>query len=161
MITRCTISIVFAAFVATMLCADAARADNRADLKGDDCPDQMTFADDVVAPLLTEVVVPCAMVDSGLLGADCHDAAFYVVNQAGTLLCRLDVMVLGASTSTSTIDDSQPAAAPFHVSVVAPAMVSYVDLRIAPAGSVDLPRAVGPTLLGPADDYVSFSPRPS
>jgi len=165
MIIRFAISIVFAAFAATMLCATAARAEGRgdlkADLKGDDCPDQMTFADDGV-PLLTEVVVPCAMVDSGLLGADCHDAAFYVVNQTGTLLCRLDVMMLGVSTTTSTIDDSQPAAVSFHAGAFAHAVAAdVVEFRLAPAGSIDLPRAVGPSLLGPADDHVSFSPRPS
>lgn len=158
MITRFAISIVFATLVATMLCATSASAD--AGVKSDDCPDQMTFADDG-APLLTEVVVPCAMVDSGLLGADCHDAAFYVVNQTGTLLCRLDVMVLGLSTATSTIEGSQPASASVHVGVFVAAIASVVDIHFAPAGSIDLPRAVGPTLLGPADDHVSFSPRPS
>ncbi len=158
MTIRFALSIVVATCVATMLCANTAHA--AADFKSDDCPDQMTFADDAV-PLLTEVVVPCAVVDSGLLGADCHDAAFYVVNQTGTLLCRLDIMALGLSTASSSIDDGQPASASMHIGHLAAAVASVVEFHFAPAGSVDLPRVLGLNLLGPADDHVSFSPRPS
>jgi hypothetical protein len=36
-------------------------------------------------------VVPCAMVESGVLGPACADATFYVVTDAGVLLCSVDV----------------------------------------------------------------------
>ena len=36
-------------------------------------------------------IVPCAMVESGVLGAACADATFYVVTDAGVLLCTVDV----------------------------------------------------------------------
>lgn len=36
-------------------------------------------------------VVPCAMVESGVLGPACADATFYVMTDAGVLLCSVDV----------------------------------------------------------------------
>ncbi len=159
MTIRAAITLFVATLIATTLCATSARAEARD--KDLDCPDQMTLVEDGVVPALAEIVVPCAMVDSGVLGADCHDAAFYVVNQTGTLLCRLEIMVLGFSTSSASLDDSQPASATIHIGAVAAAVASVVDIGIGPPGITDLPRAAGAVLIGPADDHVSFSPRPS
>jgi len=136
----------------------------------DDC-DEMTRVvdvddagrDAVPGPELVEVVVPCAMVDSGALGPDCHDAAFYVVNPQGTLLCRVDVAVLGASTSTDTLEDGPPAT-PYASSghVLPPAAVVDVTLpRVPPPACHDVDAAVGPPGLDDGRDVAGFSPRPS
>jgi len=132
----------------------AARAD---DGGVEDC-DQST----VIEPDTVEVVVPCGLVDSGALGPDCHDAAFYVVNHQGTLLCRVDVAVLGANVPTSSIDDGPPADAPSPSSVMAPAAVTVaIDLQVLPARVDDVARAVGPPGLGGGIDVDGTRPRPS
>ncbi len=138
----------------------------------DDC-DEMTRVIDVDVydadreavggPELVEVVVPCAMVESGALGPDCHDAAFYVVNTQGTLLCRVDVAMLGTSTSTDTLEDGPPAtpyASGGHV--LPPAAVVDVTLpRVPPAACHDVDAAMGPPGLDGGRDVAGFSPRPS
>ena len=110
-----------------------------------------------------ELVVPCAMVESGALGPDCHDAAFYVVNPHGTLLCRIDVAMLGTSTSTDTLEDGPPAtpyASGGHV--LPPAAVVDVTLpRVPPAACHELDTTVGPPGLDGGRDVAGFSPRPS
>ncbi|HEY1099302.1 MAG TPA: hypothetical protein VGF99_10245 [Myxococcota bacterium] len=168
MTIRFAITIICAAFVATMFCAREAHAETRAargpahERHDDDCDEMTMVASDLEAPVVAEVIVPCAMVDSGMLGSDCHDAAFYVVNQAGTLLCRLDTMVLSANVASSSIDDGQPGSASVHVATAHAGIATVVDLTLPDiAGFIDLPRAVGPLLIGPADDHASFSPRPS
>lgn len=136
----------------------------------DDC-DEMTRVvdvdaverDAVVGPEFVEVVVPCAMIESGALGPDCHDAAFYVVNPQGTLLCRVDVAVLGASTATDTLEDGPPAtpyASGGHA--LPPAAVVDVTLpRVPPPSCDDVDAAVGPPGLDHGRDVAGFSPRPS
>lgn len=127
----------------------------------DDC-DDMTRVDDAV-PGLVEVVVPCAMVESGALGPDCHDAAFYVVNPQGTLLCRVDVAVLAVSHQSDTLEDGPPAtpyASGGHA--LPPAAVVDVTLpRVPPASCHDVDAAVGPPGLDGGRDAAGFSPRPS
>jgi hypothetical protein len=61
-------------------------------------------------------VLPCAMVESGLLGPACGDAAFYVVTQAGVLLCSVDVDVFGAQDTSLPTVERAPAAPPSSVS---------------------------------------------
>jgi hypothetical protein len=103
------------------------------------------------------------MVESGALGPDCHDAAFYVVNTQGTLLCRVDVAMLGTSTSTDTLEDGPPAtpyASGGHV--LPPAAVVDVTLpRVPPAACHDVDAAMGPPGLDGGRDVAGFSPRPS
>ena len=134
----------------------------------DDCDEMTRILDDaerdaVVGPELVEVVVPCAMIESGALGPDCHDAAFYVVNTQGTLLCRVDIAVLGASTSTDTLEDGPPAtpyASGGHA--LPPAAVVDVTLpRVPPPSCHDVDAAVGPPGLDDGRDAAGFSPRPS
>jgi hypothetical protein len=125
----------------------------------DDCP--QSRIDDAFEPQLAEVVVPCGLVESGALGPDCHDAAFYVVNSMGTLLCRLDVTVLSSSSSSNTIDDREPAAAPHPVGSPQPALPSVFELQWPAVAVVDVLRACGPASLFPADDHVHDDPRPS
>lgn len=146
------------AMFATCLCASWSSAAH-ADSQHDDCP--QSRIDDAFEPQLAEVVVPCGLVESGALGPDCHDAAFYVVNATGTLLCRLDVMVLSSSTSSNTIDDRAPASAPHPVGSMQPALASVFELHLPAVAVVDVPRACGPPPLLPADDHVHDDPRPS
>jgi hypothetical protein len=135
----------------------------------DDC-DEMTRAvdvddggRDVVGPELVEVVVPCAMIESGALGPDCHDAAFYVVNPQGTLLCRVDVAVLAVSHQTDTLEDGPPAT-PYASGGHALPPAAAVDVilpRVPPASCHDVDAAVGPPGLDHGRDVAGFSPRPS
>lgn len=129
-----------------------------ADNHDTDCPQSRI---DDFEPQLAEVVVPCGLVESGALGPDCHDAAFYVVNSMGTLLCRLDVMVLQSSASSNTIDDREPSAAPHPVGGAQPALASVFALQLPAIAIVDVLRACGPPSLFPADDHVHDDPRPS
>jgi hypothetical protein len=146
------------ALLTTCLCALwSSRA--HADTHDTDCP--QSRIDDAFEPQVAEVVVPCGLVESGALGPNCHDAAFYVVNSTGTLLCRLDVMVLSWSASSNTIDDRAPAAAPHPVGSIQPALASVCELHLPAIAVVDLPRACGPPLLLAADDHVHDDPRPS
>jgi hypothetical protein len=135
----------------------------------DDC-DEMTRVvdvdgdgDGVASPDVVEVVVPCAMVESGALGPDCHDAAFYVVNTQGTLLCRVDVAVLTVSQQSDTLEDGPPATP--HASgghALPPAAFVDVTLpRVPPPAVHDLAAAVGPPGLDDGRDVIGFSPRPS
>lgn len=143
-----------------------ANAESRA---GDDCADQMTRADlhtddapNAREPRVVEVVVPCAMVESGVLGADCHDAAFYIVNTQGTLLCRLDVAVLVTATTSDTLEDGPPAAPTAQsAALIAAASVEVRLPRIPPPSIVDITAPTGPPGLDGGRDVVGFSPRPS
>lgn len=137
----------------------------------DDCADQMTRADvnadtddapNAGEPRVVEVVVPCTMVESGVLGADCHDAAFYVVNTQGTLLCRLDVAVLVTAMTSDTLEDGPPAAPTSQsAALIAAATVEVTLPRVPPPAIVDITAATGPPWLGGGRDVVGFSPRPS
>ena len=122
----------------------------------EDC-DQSTIGE----PDTVEVVVPCGLVDSGALGPDCRDAAFYVVNHQGTLLCRVDVAVLGVNTHSSSVSDGPPAHAPQPSSALAPAIAVTVDLQVLPPRIDDVAPAVGPQGIGAGVDIDTSRPRPS
>jgi hypothetical protein len=111
----------------------------------------------------SDVVVPCALIDSGALGPDCHDAAVYVVTTHGTTLCRIDIATLASSRSTDTIDDGPPASSTTHGGhVLSPGTsVETSSPRIPRPGVFDVPAARGP--LGPdrGRDVVGFVPPPS
>lgn len=146
--------------VGLLVCSVAmgARADS-GDVEHDgveDC-DQST----VIEPDTVEVVVPCGLVDSGALGPDCRDAAFYVVNHQGTLLCRVDVSVLGVNTHSSSVSDGPPAHAPQPSSALAPAIAVTIDLQVLPARIDDVAHAVGPHGIGAGIDIDTSRPRPS
>jgi hypothetical protein len=110
-----------------------------------------------------DVVVPCAMIDSGALGPDCHDAAFYVVTTHGTPLCRIDLQTVASARSTDTIDDGPPASSTSpHGSALSPGTsVDTRSWRIPRSGVVELPAARGPRGLDGGRDVSGFVPRPS
>jgi hypothetical protein len=140
-----------------------ARADAGASLE--DCS-QTTSADvgdarSMAEPHSVEVVVPCAMVDSGVLGADCHDAAFYVVNQQGTLLCRIDVALLSTTAPASSIEHAPPTESTQPSSALGPAVIVTVELPLLPQRVDAVPRTVGPVGLGAGIDVGASRLRPS
>ena len=140
-----------------------ARADAGATLE--DCA-QTTSADvddgrSGAEPRSVEVVVPCAMVDSGVWGADCHDAAFYVVNQQGTLLCRIDVALLTTTAPASSIEQAPPTESTQPSSAPGPLAVVTVELPLLPQRVDSVPRAVGPIGLGAGIDVDASRLRPS
>ncbi len=51
----------------------------------------------------TEVVVPCALIDSGAFGMDCVDA-FYVLNPQGVTLCRVSLWSLVDADDTPALE---------------------------------------------------------
>ena len=142
----------------------------------DDC-DEMTLAserdrvddddddDDAAGPSFvhSDVVVPCALIDSGALGPDCHDAAVYVVTTHGTTLCRIDIATLASSRSTDTIDDGPPASSTTHGGhVLSPGTsVETSSPRIPRPGVFDVHAARGPLGLDRGRDVVGFVPPPS
>jgi hypothetical protein len=77
------------------------------------------------APVAHTGVVPCAMIESGLLGPACEDAAFYVVTQAGVLLCSVDLDTLAVQQSATPVVERAPApaAATFGGGLAANALV--------------------------------------
>lgn len=130
----------------------------------DDCDDMSVEAnDDDDAPDLSdrEVVVPCAMAESGALGPACTDAAFYVVNQHGTLLCRVELTMFTNATTTPIVEQAPaaPAGGP-HFSVVAALVPTLPPLPRA-AVFVDVDPVFAADLLGAADAHVYDRPRPS
>jgi hypothetical protein len=110
-----------------------------------------------------DVVVPCAMIDSGALGPDCHDAAIYVVTTHGTPLCRIDLATLAASRSADAIEDGPPASStsPGGWALSPGTCVETVSMRIPRPRVVELPAARGPHGLGRGRDVVACVPRPS
>ena len=55
-------------------------------------------------------VVPCAMVESGVLGPACADASFYVVTDAGVMLCTVDVDTFELAVAPARAVETAPAA---------------------------------------------------
>jgi hypothetical protein len=55
-------------------------------------------------------VVPCAMVESGVLGPACADASFYVVTDAGVMLCTVDIDTFSLTVAPARAVESAPAA---------------------------------------------------
>jgi hypothetical protein len=112
-----------------------------------------------------EVVVPCAMLDSGALGADCHDAAVYVVTTHGTPLCRLDLTTLAAASSRSTdrLEDGPSGSSPRPSGgVLGPAAFNdLATLSILPPAVAELPAPPGPRGLDRGRDVEGSFPRPS
>lgn len=108
-----------------------------------------------------EVVVPCALVESGALGPDCQDANFYVVNQTGTLLCRVDVAVFHVAAAAPVVEQA-PAAPAAGGAAVACAAVVDVDLLVPPPpGYFERAIVALQPGLAASDAHVSGRPRPS
>lgn len=75
-----------------------------------------------VTGAIEELILPCAMVESDLLGPWCVDAAFYLVTTSGTLLCRVSLPAVDiTSTSSPDLEDRDPAPAPQRIPLPAPA----------------------------------------
>jgi hypothetical protein len=134
------------------------------DARADDC-DEITPVDDArrveqPAPVRsTEVVVPCAAIDSGLVGADCADA-FYVLSPQGVTLCRVDLMAWTTADDTPSVqhDDVEV----HGVDGFAPAALLAMGpdpLRPPVARPVAAARVARDS--GPADAHRSGDPRPS
>jgi hypothetical protein len=132
--------------------------------RADDC-DDITPVDpahrvDAVPPLLAvDVVVPCAVLDNGLLGADCADA-FYVVNHQGTVLCRVDALAFAVDDDAPSWqrDDRPSVSSQAFAAVALPATVPTLP---SPPLLVSLTKASVLDDAGPADAHVFERPRPS
>lgn len=154
---------LLALFVALAV-AGSARADAAKDAKDasiDECDMSVEADADADAADKNDVVVPCAMADSGVLGDGCADAAFYVVNQHGTLLCRVELTLFTNASSAPAVDTAPaaPVAGP-SVSIVA-AVVPLLPELPPPGGFKETARLGTGTLLGAADAHLSDRPRPS
>jgi hypothetical protein len=59
-------------------------------------------------------IFPCALAESGELGAACADVAFYVVTPGGVLLCQIevDLLIAGSSTNIERAPTGLPGAPP-------------------------------------------------
>ena len=141
-----------------------ARAEANKDAGVDDCDDislEVGVEAEVEAADDKDVVVPCAMADSGALGDGCADAAFYVVNQHGTLLCRVELAVFTNASSAPAVDTAPaaPVAGP-SVSVVA-AVVPLLPELPPPGGFKETSRLGEGDLLRAADAHLYDRPRPS
>jgi len=130
--------------------------------RADDC-DDVTPVDAArrfePAMVAGEVVVPCAMVDSGAFGANCADA-FYVLTPQGIALCRLDTLIASAVPDGPTLapDDPETVANDRLVAVALPAAEAPIP-RPPLAGRVARPHPVDDD--GPVDDHRRRPRRPS
>lgn len=109
-------------------------------------------------------ILPCAMVDSGLLQDGgtlaCADTPFYVVTHAGVLLCQVDVEWF-AATAAPALERAPSAAAPSSSAAHAAAAVSTLE-ELATPWPVELRASAnaGPRI-GPRDATTWRPPRPS
>jgi hypothetical protein len=124
-------------------------------------PQEADIADEVEALAPSDVVVPCAMVESGVLGPACQDAAFYVVNQHGTLLCRVELAVFTQAGSLPIVEQAPAAPAAQQGSSVVVAVVPLLPPSLPAASVIELERQKPPALLQAADAHVSDRLRPS
>lgn len=117
--------------------------------------------EEFAAPVVAEVVVPCAMAENGTLGPACQDAAFYVVNQRGTLLCRVELATFTNAAPTPMLEQSpaSPSSSPGFATVAA--VVPTVQVLAPPAQVTFLPSPGSVELLRAADAHVHDRPRPS
>jgi len=111
--------------------------------------------------IASELVVPCAMAENGTLGPACQDAPFYVVNQNGTLLCRVDVAVFANAAAVRAVDPAPAAPAQGAGVAFAAAVVPVVPRLLPTAGFLEVLRDLETDGLAAADAHTSFQPRPS
>jgi hypothetical protein len=110
------------------------------------------------APAPVEVVVPCAVVDDGALGADCPEV--WIVNHQGTPLCRVDLLAFAATSSgpvVEPIDGDASGGAAFVAVGVVPTLLALPPLPLVRDVDDALDAAAG----GPADAHGVVPPRPS
>lgn len=111
--------------------------------------------------IASEVVVPCAMAENGTLGPACQDAPFYVVNQNGTLLCRVDFAVFANDAPVRAVDPAPAAPGPAGSFAVAVAVVPVLPALVPAAGVREVLSSPAADGLAAADAHTSFQPRPS
>jgi len=111
--------------------------------------------------IASEFVVPCAMAENGTLGPACQDAPFYVVNQNGTLLCRVDFAAFGNAAPVRAVDPAPAAPAQGAGVAFAAAVVPVVPRLLPTAGFLEVLRNLESDGLAAADAHTSFQPRPS
>ena len=131
-------------FLALLLLATSLAAGQSVARDRDDC-DEMSVTNvvdvaDFQSPQPTELVVPCAMVDSGVLGPACQDVAFYVVNQHGTLLCRAELWVFAQNSSVPAVEASLAAVLEAPTQAGAVAVVPLLIPSVPVAVVLELPR---------------------
>lgn len=77
------------------------------------CEEELSQAEEIAverpAPD-TLPIIPCAMVESGVLGPACGDATFYVVTDAGVMLCTVDIDTFQLTSAPSRSVETAPAA---------------------------------------------------
>jgi hypothetical protein len=154
MCARSLLSVVVAAVLSTA--SAAARADDCDDMS----PIEGARRAEAPAPLhAVEVVVPCAVADSGVVGPECPDA-FYVVNHQGTVLCRVDLLAFAVDEGRPSVQpDESPAAA--GTAFAAVALVPPAVPLPPPPVYATRPGAPNVADHGPADAHVLERPRPS
>jgi hypothetical protein len=146
-------SFLFVVVVAATFAADAAHAD--------DC-DEVTPIEGQfrTAPLVNvDVIVPCALIDEGLLGADCADA-FYVMSPQGIALCRVDLLTWAGDDHVPEVqtDDAEATARTWAGTA---AVVVALPPVPPPPLACTLPGAPVRLVGGAADAHGVVDPRPS
>lgn len=136
-----------------VLCASGARAFPQCEEESSAEPAQAAPFDVEAPP--PGAVLPCAMVESGVLGPACTDATFYVVTDAGVLLCTVDVDTFDtfalAQAPTRSVEDSPAAPAGTVGAGLAGFAVVPDSARLPPCLARDLPRAPGGVPQRPLD----------
>jgi len=132
--------------------------------RADDCDDVTPIdgahrVDNSVGLHAVDTIVPCALVDSGVVGPECADA-FYVVNHQGTVLCRVELLAFSVDDGKPTLqrDDAESIASNAFVAVAI--LAPGVELP-APPLVVELSGAIPAADGGPADAHLFERPRPS
>jgi hypothetical protein len=142
--------------VAALAAAGAARADDCDDVTP---ADGLRRVDAAAGMHAVEVVVPCALIDSGALGVDCADA-FYVVNPQGTVLCRVEALAFSVDEAAPLLvrDNAEAAAAHAFVAV---ALAAEAPVLPSPPLAREVPSPAIVVDGGPADAHLFERPRPS
>jgi hypothetical protein len=117
-----------------------------------------TAAPATAAPIPVEVVVPCAVVDDGGLGADCPEV--WVMNDQGTLLCRVALLAFDAASPMPEfhrVDGGVHDGGTFVAVGVVPALPGLPSIPLVRDGPATRPAPAD----GPADGHTLRGLRPS
>ena len=157
--TRLFMAVLRACLVAMILCGASVA---QAALDCDDVTLEENHREGAwLEPVLTSVIIPCAMVESGQLGPDCKDANFYVVNQVGTALCQVELSLFAAAHSLPVVERAPWAhgGSPLFASMLGLPVSSDVPPFFQPG--VPVARPLDKSGLLPADAHHQRPARPS
>lgn len=158
-------------FLAGVMLAGAARAQSGSHLFcEEDRPGDEELAELTHRAPPPAAILPCALVDSGVLddprmaaagsGAACADTPFYVVTHAGVLLCQVDVELF-AATGAPAVERAPSALPAQSIALHAATTATPTDL-LAPPAPRELTVAAATVLVGGPRDANSWRPpRPS